>query len=139
MESMSELSAATWHDIEAVAVSLPSRTEKFVSLGALRTVLRKSRRTTEQNKLLWALYDDAIKQGGEALGGWDRKDVHEFLLGEYWGWDECTALGRTRLKPKKRSSRLTKNEFSDFVAFVVQKFAEHGVVLELPEDPTTQD
>jgi hypothetical protein len=25
-------------------------------------------------------------------------------------------------------------EFSDFVAFVVQRFAEHGIVLELPED-----
>lgn len=129
---MSELTAAQWHDIEAVAVSLPSRAERFISLGALRTVLRKSRRTSDQNKLLWALYDDAIKKGGEALGGWNRTDVHEFMLGEFWGWDKCTAFGRTRLKPKKRSSRLTKQEFSEYVEFVVRKFAEHGVLLELP-------
>jgi ribosomal protein S1 len=36
------------------------------------------------------------------------------------------------LKPKKRSSRLTKQEFGDFVDFVVRKFAENGIVLELP-------
>jgi hypothetical protein len=36
------------------------------------------------------------------------------------------------MKPKKRSSKLTKQEFSDFVEFVVRKFAEYGVVLELP-------
>jgi hypothetical protein len=129
---MNDLTDAQWHDIEAVAVSLPSRTERFVSLGALRTVLRKSRRTSDQNKLLWALYDDAIKLAGEALGGWNRADVHEYMLGEFWGWDKCTAFGKTRLKPKKRSSRLTKQEFSDYVEFVVRKFAEHGVVLELP-------
>jgi hypothetical protein len=131
---VSDLTAAQWQEIESVAVTLPSRTERFISLGALRTVIRKTRRTSDQNALLWALYEDAIKKGGEALGGWSRDDVHEYMLGEYWGWDKCTALGRTRLKPKRRSSRLTKQEFSDYVEFVVRKFAEHGIVLELPGD-----
>jgi hypothetical protein len=54
------------------------------------------------------------------------------MLGEYHGWIKCEAFGRVRMKPKKRSSRLTKMEFSDFVEFVVRKFAEHGIVLELP-------
>jgi hypothetical protein len=129
---MTDLPASTWREIELAALSFPMRTERFISLGALRTIIKKSRRTNDQNALLWALYDDALKQGGEALGGWTREDIHEYMLGEYHGWDKCTAFGRTRLKPKKRSSRLTKMEFSDFVEFVVRKFAEHGLVLELP-------
>jgi hypothetical protein len=129
---MSDLPASTWREIERSALAFPARTEKFISLGALRTIIKKSRRTNDQNALLWALYSDALKQGGEALGGWTTDDVHEYMLGEYWGWDKCTAFGRTRLKPKRRSSRLAKSEFSDFVEFVVRKFAEHGIVLELP-------
>jgi hypothetical protein len=39
-----------------------------------------------------------------------------------------------RVKPKKRSSRLTKQEFSDFVEAFVRQMAEHGIVLTLPED-----
>jgi hypothetical protein len=131
---MSDLPASTWREIEKAAIYLPGESSvgRFIGVGTLKTILKKSRRTNDQNALLWALYDDAIKQGGETLGGWSREDVHEFMLGEYHGWEEHKALGRTRLKPKKRSSRLTKMEFSDFVEFVVRKFAEHGIVLELP-------
>jgi hypothetical protein len=127
---MTELSAATWQEIEQNAVKHDGF--KYISVGLLRTIIRKSKRTTDQNALLWALYDDALKAGGEALGGWTDKDIHEYMLGEYWGWDEQKAFGRTRLKPKKRSSVRSKLEFADFVEFVVRRFAEHGIVLKLP-------
>lgn len=129
---MSDLTESQWREIEKCALSFPARRDRFISLGALRTIIRKSRRSGEQNSLLWALYSDALKQGGEALGGWTSADLHEYMLGEYFGWTEHKALGRTRLKPNRRSSRLTKTEFSDFLAFVVQRFAEHGITLELP-------
>lgn len=135
---MSDLTPAQWREIEKASVYLPQEgtcgVGRFIGLGVLKNILRKSRRTNDQNALLWALYDDALKQGGEALGGWSRDDIHEFMLGEYWGWDVCEAFGRKRMKPKRRSSRLTKLEFSDFVEFVVRRFAEHGIVLELPGD-----
>lgn len=133
---MSDLSASVWREIEKQAIYLPGQTSvgRYIGVGTLKNILKKSRRTNDQNALLWALYDDAIKQGGETLGGWSREDVHEFMLGEYHGWDVCEAFGRKRMKPKKRSSRLTKSEFGDFVEFVVRKFAEHGIVLELPGD-----
>lgn len=105
---------------------------RYVGLGDLRNILKKSRRTNDQNALLWALYSDALKQGGETLGGWTTSDIHEYMLGEFFGWQVCEAFGRKRQKPARRSSRLAKMEFSDFVAFVVQRFAEHGIVLELP-------
>lgn len=133
---MSDLPQSVWREIEKASCYLPIERPvgRYIGLGTLKNILRKSKRTTTQNALLWALYDDALKQGGEALGGWTRDDIHEFMLGEYHGWEKQTAFGRTRLKPKKRSSRLTKMEFSDFVEFVVRKFAEHSIVLELPGD-----
>lgn len=132
---MSDLPASTWREIEKAAVR--AHDQRFglaIRLDVLRSILRRSRRTNDQNALLWVLYADALKLGGEALGGWTTDDVHEYMLGEYHGWDKYEALGRVRMKPKKRSSRLTKAEFSDFVEFVVRRFAEHGIVLELPGD-----
>jgi len=107
---------------------------RFILLGRLRTIIRKSRRTNDQNALIHALFDETIKRGGEALGGWTREDIKEWALGEYWGWDKFEAFGRTRLKPKKRSSRMTKTECSDFIEWYVAKMAEHGIVLALPGD-----
>jgi hypothetical protein len=131
---MSDLTASQWRTIEKESIYLPQQSSvgRFIGLGTLRTILKKSKRSNDQNALLWALYSDALKQGGETLGGWTTEDIHEYMLGEYFGWQVCEAFGRKRQKPVKRSSRLTKMEFSDFVEFVVRKFAEHGIVLELP-------
>jgi hypothetical protein len=98
---MTDLSPTVWREIELNA-SIHDGT-KQISLPILRNILRRSRRTPDQNALLWALYDDALKAGGEALGGWTKDDIHEYMLG-----------------------------FADFVEFVVRRFAEHGIVLKLP-------
>jgi hypothetical protein len=132
---MTDLTASQWRTIEKESIYLPSQGAlgRFIGLGTLRTILRR-RRTNDQNALLWALYSDALKLGGEALGGWTTDDLHEYALGSYFGWDRYDALGMKRVKPKKRSSRLTKQEFSDFVEAFVRQMAEHGIVLTLPED-----
>lgn len=141
---MSDLSGSVWREIEKEARTFiwDDRGERVatrcIALGNLRNIIRRSRRTSPQNALLWSLYDEALEQGGETLGGWTKDDIHEYMLGEFFGWDVCEAFGRKRMKPKKRSSRLTKTQFSEYIAFVVQRFAEHGVVLDLPEDPITE-
>ena len=133
---MSDLTPAQWREIEAASFRVagnghdPQR--QCIALGVLRNIIKKSRRTNDQNALLWALYSDAMQQGGETLGGWTTEDIHEYMLGEYHGWQVHEAFGQKRKKPAKRSSRLTKQEFGDFLAFVVQRFAEHGIILELP-------
>ena len=129
---MTDLTRSQWAEIEKQSIYLPGQNAvgRFIGVGTLKTILKR-RRTNDQNALLWALYSDALKQGGETLGGWTTDDVHEFMLGEYHGWQRCEAFGRVRMKPLKRSSRLTKQEFSDFVEFVVRKFAEHNIVLDL--------
>lgn len=142
---MSDLTESQWRDIEKAAFNVNgihppdgrcladrAYTRRVIELGELKNIIKKSRRTNDQNALLWSLYTDALRLGGETLGGWTTDDVHEYMLGEHFGWTEHKALGRTRLKPNRRSSRLTKLEFADFVEFVVRRFAEHGIVLELP-------
>jgi hypothetical protein len=121
---MTDLSPAVWREIEEASV------RGSVRLGELRTILKKSKRTNDQNALIHALFDETIKLGGEALGGWTREDIKEWALGEYWGWDKLTAFGRARLKPKKRSSRMTKSEMSNFIEWYVSTMAGHGIVLE---------
>jgi hypothetical protein len=130
---MTDLTASQWREIEA-ACGWTADGKPYVLLGQLRTIIKRSRRTLGQNSLLWALYSDAKLIGGELLGGWDTETIHEYMLGEYFGWVTTEALGRKRQTPVKRSSRLTKMEFSDFVEFVVRRFAEHNIVLELPGD-----
>jgi hypothetical protein len=94
------------------------------------------RRSNDQNSLLWSLYADTLKAGGESLAGWDKDDLHEWALGEHFGWAELHALdGRRRLKPLKRSSKLTTVEFSEFVEWFVRRMAEFGIYLELPGEP----
>jgi hypothetical protein len=67
------------------------------------------------------------------LPGWDAEDVHEYMLGEWSGWEALEGLGRKRLRPLRRSSRLNKQEFADFVDFIQRKAAEHGVFIPDPQ------
>lgn len=124
------LTDAQWRDIESSAEYIDGR--RYVALPKLWEIVQRARRTNDQNALLWALYEDALRLGGETLGGWTREEIHEYMLGEWFGWDVHEALGMKRKRPRRRSSRLTKAEFSDFVDFVVRRFADHGIVLRLP-------
>jgi hypothetical protein len=93
----------------------------------------KARRTEEQNRYLWGgIYKAILEQGHEQLGGYTAEDLHEYLLGEWSGWEMLTpaeGLGRKRLKPIRRSSALSKIEFSEFVDFIKQRMAEHGIIV----------
>src|SRR5688572_16191945 len=120
---MTDLPASTWREIEKSSIYLPGQSSvgRYIGVGTLKTILKKSRRSNDQNALLWALYDDVLKRGGETLGGWTKEDLHEFALGSYFGWDKYEAFGMKKMKPKQRSSRLAKSEFSNFVeSFVMQ-------------------
>lgn len=92
----------------------------------------KPRRSVDQNALLWSLYTDIIRLGGETMAGWTKDDLHDLFLGEHFGWTEMRIGKHRRKKPARRSSRLSKAEFSDFVDFIVRYMADLGVYLELP-------
>lgn len=91
-------------------------------------------RTVSQNRLLWAIYQDILRQGGENMAGWTRDDLHEFFLMNHFGHETKILFGRRRLVPLKRSSRLNKQEFSDFVESILRFMAERGVYIRDPEE-----
>lgn len=133
---MADLTPAVWREIEQNAVMHDG--VKRIGIPQLKNILRRSRRTTDQNALLWALYDDVLKQGGETLAGWTKDDLHEYALGSYFGWDRYEAFGMKKLKPKQRSSRLAKSEFSNLVEHFVMQMAQHGIMLRLPGEVTLE-
>lgn len=50
----------------------------------------------------------------------------------HFGEDHKVLFGRPCVTPKRRSSRLTKQEFSDFVESILAFMAERGVVIKMP-------
>jgi hypothetical protein len=84
----------------------------------------KPRRSDDANRYLWGVVYAAFQ---DVLPGWDKEDIHEYLLGECFGWETLEGMGRKRLKPVKRSSRLNKADFAAYVDFCIRKGAEHGV------------
>ena len=91
----------------------------------------RSRRTDEQNRYLWGYVYKTIC---ERLPGWDADDVHEYCLGEWSGWETLEGLGRKRMRPLRRSSRLTTTEFADYVSFIQRRMAEHGIFIDDPQN-----
>lgn len=89
------------------------------------------RRSDPQNKYLWFCYGEMLK----ALpAGWSDEDLHTYFLGEFYGWDTLEGLGKKRLKPKRRSSKLSTVEFAAYVTFLQQQAAERlGIYLPDPE------
>lgn len=94
----------------------------------------RANRSDDQNRLLWSLYTDIIRMGGEAMAGWTKDDLHELFLGLNFGWEVIEGFGQKRKKPMRRSSKLNKIEFTELVDSIVRFMAERGVALHLPGD-----
>ena len=91
---------------------------------------KKRRRSDEQNRYWWGV---VVATFCKALEGWHPEDVHDYLLGEHFGWERVEGLGKVKLRPIKRSSKLSKQEFAELVAHAQQIGAEHGIFIADPE------
>lgn len=87
---------------------------------------KKRRRSEQQNRYLWGV---VYKTCLEHLPGWDAEDVHEYFLGEHFGWETIEGMGRKRMKPLRRSSALNKQEFADYINFIQRRMSELGVFI----------
>lgn len=93
----------------------------------------KPPKTAAQARFLWGVvYPYILEAGGEALRGWHASDIHEYMLEEFGGAEEITGFGRTYTRPIKRSSRMTKKEFTDYLEFISQRCADMGIVIPEP-------
>lgn len=96
----------------------------------------KRTRSTDQNAYLWGVVYTKILEHPE-LDGWTDKDIHEFMLGEHFGWQELKAtriIPRRKIVPKRRSSKLSTVEFMDYIAFIQRYWAEYGVYIPDPNE-----
>jgi hypothetical protein len=91
------------------------------------------RRSSSQNAYLWGVCYPTILKAGQ-LDGWTSEDLHEFFLGSHFGWETFEGFGMKKLKPLRRSSKLTTVEFMDFVAHIQQFMAEKGVYVPDPNE-----
>lgn len=91
----------------------------------------RRRRSDEQNRYWWGV---VVQTFCQHLEGWTPEDVHTYLCGEIWGWERIEGLGKARLRPVKRSSRLNKVEFAEMVARAQQIGAEHGIYIPDPNE-----
>ena len=66
------------------------------------------------------------------LRGWTADDLHEYFLIEAFGSEVIEGFGRKRHKPIRRSSKLTKQEFSDYLSLIEAKCAELGIHIPEP-------
>ncbi len=79
-----------------------------------------------------------MEAAGESLRGFTRDDLHDFFLGEIWGWETIEGFGRKRLRPLKRTSRMTKQEFTEYLYGIENKCIEMGIG-PLPEPIHVED
>jgi hypothetical protein len=99
----------------------------------------KRTRSNDQNAYLWTVYEHILKTCDEQLRGWTKEELHEFFLGTHFGWETVEGFGRKRVRPLRRSSRLSTVEFSEFVAAIQQFMAERGIYLPDPGEVTNED
>lgn len=99
----------------------------------VRPYVRK--RSEQQNRYLWGVcYATILREGGEALRGWRDTDLHEHFLGEWAGVERMEIGTSVYLRPRKRSSRLNKQEFSDYIAYLHQRAGELGIFIPDPDE-----
>ena len=93
----------------------------------------RKQRSLEQNAYLWGVvYQTILDEGGETLAGWDSADLHEYFLGEKFGWEVLEGFGRKRMRPVRRSSKLSTMEFMEYIDFIQCKMAQQGIVIPDP-------
>lgn len=117
------------HVLEALAIDCSWRIE---------VVEVKRTRSLAQNAYLWGCVYVKILEHPE-LEGWTAEDIHEFMLGEHFGWLklESKVIRRARMVPKRRSSKLSTLEFMDYVAFIQRYWSERGVIIPDPNEELT--
>lgn len=98
---------------------------------AVESKRHAKRRSDQQNRYLWAVCYPAFLAH---LDGWSAEDVHEYMLGEHFGWETLEGFGRKRLRPIRRSSKLSKLEFGEYVEFIQRKAAELGLYVPDPNE-----
>ena len=89
----------------------------------------RERRSDAQNRYLWGVcYAELHRATGQEAEDW-----HEYMLGECYGWETVEMMGRKKLRPMRRSSKMDRKEFAEYVEFIQRRAAEHGIFIQDPD------
>lgn len=93
----------------------------------------KSTRSDKQNRTIWWVYENILRLGGNTMAGWLPEELHEFFLGRHFGVVTKVVFGKVVETPVRRSSRLSKFEFMQYMDSIYAFMASQGVVLPQPD------
>jgi hypothetical protein len=85
-------------------------------------------RSEDQNEALWGLAYKILHQET----GNDPEDMHDYFLGEFFGWVEYEVIGMRKKKPRRTTTKnaegkrevLDTMSFANFFSFIQQRSAE---------------
>lgn len=93
----------------------------------------RSTRSDKQNRTLWWVYGNILRLGGNTMAGWLPEELHEFFLCRHFGFSTKVVFGKVIETPVRRSSRLSKFEFMQYMDSIYAFMASQGVILPLPD------
>lgn len=99
------------------------------------------KRTDEQNSALWGVAYPPIMNHMGLSGEREREELHEYWLGEYFGWVEYKIMGQRKKRPRRttttdengRKDKLTTAEFAKFYDFIQRRAATFGIFVPDPD------
>ncbi len=95
----------------------------------ITAVRHRKKRSNPQNAYHWGVIITMICEDT----GNDKNDIHEYLLGEYAGWEEYEVLGKRKVRPARRSADMNTEEFNDFNEWCSAWAAKNlGMVIPMP-------
>jgi len=93
----------------------------------LVTVEKLSRRSNDQNALMWAI----VSQIADAAGV-DKNDLHAHLLVIRYGWQQTEWAGQV-IQRRPKSSKFSVEQMSDFIHWLLEFAADKGVKITMPD------
>ena len=104
-----------------------------------RPVTKK--RSSKQNAALWACAYPPLMESMGLRGERDRLELHEYFLGEMYGWKEYYILNKKKVRPVRTTTvdedgnknLLSKHEMSEFYNFIQQRAADNGIYVPDPD------
>ena len=93
----------------------------------LVTVEKLSRRSNDQNALMWSI----VSQIADAAGV-DKNDLHAHLLVMRYGWQQTEWAGQV-IQRRPKSSRFSSEQMSDFIHWLLEFAADKGVKITTPD------
>ena len=96
----------------------------------------KQWREKRSNAQLAYFYAGIVHPVCEITGN-DQQDIHDFICGEYWGWESRKIMGQVKKKPIRTLTSpepATVEEMVNLCEWAVMRFSHEGIVLEPPKE-----